>query len=129
MKLTFKKLKVLFIINDLILFPCALLTAYYVAGFGLYVFRYAFGLEKVDFLSTLSIIPLLSVTIFSLIPAFLNCFHLPYIMSVVIIFIYLWKLVKEGFLKEETKDFVKYFVVCMFGLISLESVFQVAMSI
>ncbi len=106
-------MKTLFIVNDILLFPCAICTVWefisWFADIGSIWQRWFLGL-------TLPIV-------------FLRIFLLPYLFSVLIVAGYLWALWKNGFPKKETLLFIALLIICALGLISLEPVFWAAMGV
>ena len=109
----FSILKLLFILNDLLLLPCVYVTLWTVAS----KFMAVGNIWTRNFLS------------WSLPVVLLNCFYIPYISSALISCIYLRVLQKNKFPKSETVGFVILLLICMMGLISLDRVFDAAMSV
>ena len=109
-----KFFRTLFVIDDILLFPCALCTVWN------FVSRFADigSIWQHWFLGL------------SLPVVFLNCFlYFPYILSAAAIVGYLWALRKDGFPRKEMMLFIALLAVCALGLISLDAVFQAAMGV
>lgn len=106
-------LKILYIINDVTLLPCAYLTV-------------------LNFLSVFTDVPLPWSRAFlglTLPVVMLRCFYLPYIQSSVISIVYLCLLIKNKFPLKETIIFVVLLTICILGLLSVEEVFWAAMGV
>ena len=106
-------LKILYIINDATLLPCAYLTV-------------------LNFLSAYTDVPWPWSRFFlglTLPVVMLRCFNLPYIQSAVIAIVYLCLLIKNKFPLKDTVIFVVLLIICILGLLSVEEVFWAAMGV
>ncbi len=105
--------KKLLIINDIPLLPCVYVTFHY----ALADFMPYHNIWTREFLG------------FILPVVFLRCFYIPYITSPLLIILNFVLLAKNKFPKKETVWFVIVTAVCILGLVSLETVFNAAMSV
>ena len=113
-KNSFKKIKKLFIINDILLLPCVYLTF---ANILIKIFDADVNVWTRSFLGlTLPIV-------------FLRIFFVPYIASIILSILYFINLKKKNFPKKEVVSFIVLFLICIVGLISVEPVFYAAMGV
>lgn len=108
-----KVIKILYIINDVILLPCAYLT----------VINILSGFTDVHMTWSRAFLGLTIPVVL------LRCFFLPYILSAVISIAYLCLLIKNKFPLKETIIFVVLLIVCILGILSVEEVFWAAMGV
>lgn len=107
-----KILQVLYLLNDLLLLPHIWIE------FGILTGNASMVPEQNPVFQAVFIVTI-----------FLRCFLLPYIWSAVITVLYLVLLCKSKFVVKDTVIFGILFVVCVLGLIALESHFQGALGI
>lgn len=108
-----RTVKILFICNLIPLLPCVYVTFWTIASYHMEVY----WIWTRGFLGFI-----LPVT-------FLRCFYIPYIASTVLSVYYFIFLYKEKFPKKETILFIVLFIICVLGLLSVETVFRAAMSV
>ena len=108
-----KIIKWLYVLNDLPLLPCVYITFWSAASH----FTEVEWIWTREFLGW--ILPIY----------FLRCFYLPYITSAAIAGFYLYNLIKNKFPKIDTVIFIVLTVICILGLISVETAFNAAMSV
>lgn len=109
----FKRINIWFLINNIPLLPCVYLTLWTIAS----KFTEVQWIWTRDFLGF--ILPVI----------LLRCFFIPYISSFVIALWYFVALIKNKFPKKYVIEFIVLLSICVMGLISVETVFQVGMSV
>ena len=110
-KESFKIIKFAFLVNTVLLLPCAYLTIFKLISAN------PDSIWSFGFLGlTLPIV-------------LLRCFYLPYIFTVVLSIIYLKYLIQLKFPIKDLLLFILLITICILGLLSLEEVFLAAMGI
>lgn len=108
-------MRVLLAVNDVLLLPCVYFTIHKTLS-------YFWDIERI-WTSRSFVWAALPVV-------FLNCFfYFPYIASTGIMACYVLVLHKHGFPKKDTAIFICLALICVLGLISLDTVFRGVMSV